>query len=235
MYRSLASGSEGVDVEQLQRFLQDEGYLNDEFTIDGKFGAGTRNAVKAWQGDHDLEKTGRIDASQLLFLPHETLRVATVPRIGEAAVGGVLEVTAPDLFASVEVGERKKKVFEGSPTIEVEVADGTRYPATVDAVTAQQSQDPFGGQQYQIRLQLAGGAVEEPGEVTVEVIDLLAEDVLTVPARALIALVEGGYAVEVAIAEETTEYRAVEIGEFADGWVQIAGDVADGDSVVVPR
>lgn len=235
MYRSLASGSEGADVEQLQRFLQDEGYLDDDFTIDGKFGTGTRNAVKAWQGDHDLSKTGRIDGSQLLFLPHPTLRVAAVPRIGEPAIGGVIDVTAPDLFVSVEVGARKKKVFEGSPTIEVETADGTRHPATVDTITAQQSQDPFGEQKFRIRLQLAAATAEDPGEVTVEVVDLLAEDVLTVPASALVALVEGGYAVEVVIPNGTTEYRAVEIGEFADGWVEVAGDLAEGDNVVVPR
>lgn len=235
MYRSLASGSKGVDVEQLQRFLQDEGYLGTDFEIDGKFGSGTRNAVKAWQGDHDFDKTGRIDASQLLFLPHETLRVAAVPRIGEQAIGGVIEVTAPDLFVSLEAGARKKKAFEGSPTIEVELADGTRHKATVDTITAQQSQDPFGEQKFQIRLQLAAGAVVEPGEVSVEVVDILAENALTVPARALVALVEGGYAVEVVSSDGGTQYRAVEIGEFADGWVQVAGDVAEGDTVVVPR
>lgn len=235
MYRSLASGSKGVDVEQLQGFLKDQGYLGADFEVDGKFGTGTRSAVRAWQGDHGFDTTGRIDASQLLFLPHETLRVAAVPRIGEQAIGGVIEVTAPDLFVSLEVGARKKKAFEGSPTIEVEMADGTRYPATVDTITAQQSQDPFGEQQFQVRLQLGAGAVVEPGEVSVEVIDILAEDALTVPARALVALIEGGYAVEAVLSDGGTEYRAVEIGEFADGWVQVAGDIAEGDSVVVPR
>ena len=162
MYRDLASGSEGTDVEQLQRFLQDAGYLDNDFVIDGKFGNGTRNAVKAWQGDHDLDKTGRIDASQLLFLPQDTLRVAAVPRIGEPASGGVLDVTTTDLFVSIELGARKKKVFEGSPTIEVEVADGTRYPATVESITAEQSQDGFGEQQYKVRLQLAAETVRNP-------------------------------------------------------------------------
>lgn len=234
MYRVLNSGSEGVDVEQLQRFLQDEGYLDDSVAIDGDFGSGTRNAVKAWQDDHGLKKTGSIDASQLLFLPYESLRVAAVPRTGEPAVGGVLEITEPDLFVSLEVGARKKKVFEGSPNIEVETADGTRYPAIVDSITAEQTTDSFGEQKYRIRLQLEEGAIQDPGEVNVDVIDLLASDVLTVPVRALVALVEGGYAVEVASADGGTEYRAVEVGEFADGWVEIDGDIGEGDLVVVP-
>jgi peptidoglycan hydrolase-like protein with peptidoglycan-binding domain len=235
MYRSLGSESEGEDVEQLQRFLQKESYLDADAEIDGDFGTATRNAVKDWQDDHDLQKTGRVDATQLLFLPYEAIRVAATPRIGEPANGGVIEVTEPDLFVTATVNGRKKRVFEGDPTIEVETADGTRYPATVDAIEAQQSQDPFGGQEYGVRLQLGTADGQEPGETTVDVIDVLAENALTVPARALIALVEGGYAVEVVQPDGTTAYTAVEIGEFADGWVEITGDIAEGDQVVVPE
>jgi peptidoglycan hydrolase-like protein with peptidoglycan-binding domain len=235
MYRPLAQGSKGNDVEQLQLYLQAEGYLDESLEVDGKYGATTRNAVKAWQGDHGLEETGRIDAPQLLFLPYQAIRVAATPRVGEFAQGSVLEVSLPILFVSVDVGARKKEVFEGRPTIEVETADGTRYSATVESVTAQQSQDAFGEQRYRIRLELDGAVDQEPGEVTVEVVDVLAENVLTVPVRALVALVEGGYAVETTRPDGTTEYRAVDIGEFADGWVQISGEIAEGDAVVVPR
>jgi peptidoglycan hydrolase-like protein with peptidoglycan-binding domain len=234
MYRALERGSEGTDVEQLQRYLQDGGYLEDDFEVDGEFGTGTRTAVKAWQDDHDLDKTGRIGASQLLFLPYDEIRVAAAPRIGEFAGGGVLEITLPDLFVSIDVGARKKQVFEGAPTIEVETADGTRYPATVESITAQQSQDAFGEQRYRVRLELAAAAGQEPGQATVEVIDVLAAEVLTVPVHSLLALVEGGYAVEVAQPDGTTEYRAVAIGAFADGWVEVSGDVTEDDQVVVP-
>ena len=57
-----------------------------------------------------------------------------------------------------------------------------------------------------------------------------------VPAAALLALAEGGYAVEVPDAAAVTGTRLVrvEVGMFADGWVQITGDVAPGDQVVTP-
>lgn len=235
MYRELSSGSEGTDVEQLQRYLQDEGYLNAETEIDGDFGGATRTAVKAWQDDHGLKETGRIDGTQLLFLPYESIRVATTPRVGEPANGGVLEVTEPDLFVTVDVSARKKKAFEGEPVIEVEIADGSRYPATVESVTAQQSQDAFGGQNYRVTLQLGTAGDHEPGDVAIEAIDVLAQNVLTVPAQALVALVEGGYAVEVVQQDGSSSYVGVEIGEFADGWVEVTGDVAEGDQVVVPE
>lgn len=235
MYRELSSGTEGADVEQLQRYLQEEGYLEADTEIDGDFGGTTRRAVKEWQGDHDLKMTGRIDGTQLLFLPHDAIRVAATPRVGEQAIGGVIDVTEPDLFVTTDVSARKKRAFEGEPIIEVEAADGSRYPARVQSIEAQQSQDAFGGQNYRIRLQL--GAVDDqgPGEVSIEVIDILAENVLTVPARALVALVEGGYAVELHQPDGTTTYMAVEIGEFADGWVEVSGDLVDCDQVVVPE
>jgi len=235
MYRELSSGSEGTDVEQLQRYLQDEEYLDADIEIDGDFGGATRIAVKAWQDDHDLKKTGRIDGTQLLFLPYESIRVAATPRVGEPANGGVLEVTEPDLFVTVDVSANKKRAFEGEPVIEVETADGSRYPAIVESITAQQSQDAFGGQNYRVRLQIGVAGDQEPGDAAIEAIDVLAENVLTVPARALVALIEGGYAVELVQPDGPTTYTAVEIGEFADGWVEVTGEIAEGDQVVVPE
>lgn len=235
MYRSLGSGSEGTDVEQLQRYLQSTGYLSEDATIDGEFGGGTRTAVKAWQDDHGLKETGRLDSTQLLFLPYESIRVASAPRVGDFVSGGVLEVTEADLFVTIDVSARKKSVFEGQPNIEVETADGARYPAAIESITAQQAQDGFGGQSYRVRLKLVGETSQQPGETKVEVIDILATDALAVPTRALVALVEGGYAVEVVQPDGTATYISVEIGEFADGWVEISGDVAEGASVAVPE
>ncbi len=174
MYRSLGSGDEGADVEQLQRYLQSTGHLSAEATIDGEFGAGTRAAVKAWQDDHGLKETGRIDATQLLFLPYESIRVATVPRVGTFVGGGVLDVTESDLFVTVDIAARKRRVFEGAPTIEVETADGSRYDATVDSITAQQSQDDFGGQRYRVVVFSLRQVHQLPGRlVEAEVIPIL--------------------------------------------------------------
>ena len=235
MYRELSSGSKGSDVEQLQRYLQEQEYLSADIEIDGKYGRATREAVKDWQDDHGLDDTGRIDATQLLFFPYDSIRVAATPRIGEQAGGGVLQVTEPDLYVTLDVSARKKKAFEGSPSIEVETADGTRLTASVASIEALQAQDAFGGQTYRVRLELGTTADRDPGQVSVDVIDVLASDVLAVPARALVALVEGGYAVETLNSGGTTTYVAVTLGEFADGWVEIDGDLNEGDPVVVPE
>jgi hypothetical protein len=60
-----------------------------------------------------------------------------------------------------------------------------------------------------------------------------ATGVLVVPIRALVALAEGGYAVE-KVSGASTQLVAVEPGEFGDGIVAVTGEgLAEGDTVVV--
>ena len=99
--------------------------------------------------------------------------------------------------------------------------------------------------QLEIGIELQGeipaslaGFVEIP--VTVLVPGDSELDALAVPVSSLVALAEGGYAVEVVTGESsdgaaTTRLVAVEPGLFADGFVSITADgVAEGDVVVVP-
>jgi len=62
----------------------------------------------------------------------------------------------------------------------------------------------------------------------------VSEDVLYVPVNALVALAEGGYAVEV-LSGEDKSYISVEIGVFTDGYVEIIGNIQEGQEVIVPR
>lgn len=235
MYRELSSDSEGGDVAQLQRYLIGEGFLEADFEVEGKFNSATRTAVKEWQEDRGLKRSGRVDAAQLLFLPYDALRVESAPRLGDQASGGVLDVTLSDLYVTIDVSGRKKDVFDDATEIRVETANGEIHTAGVESIKAQPSQDEFSEQEYRVRLTLADETAQDTGQAGIEAVDILATDVLTVPARALIALVEGGFGVEVALDDTTTEYRAVEVGAFAGGWVEITGDVAEGDLVVVPE
>ncbi len=78
--------------------------------------------------------------------------------------------------------------------------------------------------------------------VTTEV----SQNVLYVPVNALIALAEGGYAVEIYSGDPEIEiftgesgvdttYVGVEIGVFTDGYVEIIGNISEGQLVIVPR
>ena len=74
----------------------------------------------------------------------------------------------------------------------------------------------------------------------------ISENVLYVPVNALLALAEGGYALEIYDGEleggafegesgVDTSYVAVEIGVFTDGFVEVKGNISEGQAVVVPR
>jgi hypothetical protein len=80
----------------------------------------------------------------------------------------------------------------------------------------------------------AVGALDQ-APVQVAITTATASDVLAVPVQALVALLEGGYAVQVLDGSEV-RYLGVKVGLFADGWVQVSGNgLAAGQSVVVPR
>ena len=72
----------------------------------------------------------------------------------------------------------------------------------------------------------------ESGTVAVTVETSREDDVVAVDVAALVALAEGGYAVEV-VDGAATQLVAVEVGTFVDGWVGVTG-VEPGTTVVVP-
>ena len=88
--------------------------------------------------------------------------------------------------------------------------------------------------------------VYDQAPVDVFVTSEVSQDVLYVPVNALIALAEGGYALEIYNGESEvgvfegvsgvdTTYVGVEIGVFTDGFVEVSGNISEGMIVVVPR
>ena len=79
----------------------------------------------------------------------------------------------------------------------------------------------------------ATGLDEAP--VDVDIVEDQAENVLAVPVAALLALAEGGYAVEVDIGSRQARLIRVETGMYADGLVEVtSSELESGMMVVVP-
>ena len=235
MYRELGPASprlEGPDVAQLQRFLVAAGFDDEgRLEVDGVLGSATARALEDWQQAVGLPETGRIDRSRLVFVPDavrvdETLRLGT--ELGELTVTEA-QATITATVASAQSGY----VVEGVPA---EIGtDGGAVPGTVVAV--EEVDDGAGGSSTVATIAPDGdmGDIgETDDEVDVVIRHEVASDVLAVPARALLALAEGGWAVEVVAADGTTTLVGVELGEVVDGTVEITGEVAEGDQVVVP-
>ena len=127
--------------------------------------------------------------------------------------------------------------------VAVDLPDGSSVNGTVSEIgtVAEASTDEFGNQSdptvaVTISLELPEGAASyEQAPVEVRITRQSRENVLAVPVNALVALLEGGYAVERVADDGTSTLVGVELGLFQDGWVEVRTDGLDeGDAVAVP-
>ena len=133
-------------------------------------------------------------------------------------------------------------------SVEIELPTDERVPTVItfiDQVVTQTQAGDF----IEVTLDVINPEsieVYDQAPVKVFVTTEVSENVLYVPVNALIALAEGGYAVEIFSGDvegevfdgdsgTDTTYVAVEIGVFTDGFVEIIGNFQKGQLVVVPR
>ncbi len=133
-------------------------------------------------------------------------------------------------------------------SVEIELPTDERVPTQItfiDQVVTQTQSGEF----IEVTLEVLNPEEIEAYDqapVKVFVTTEISENVLYVPVNALLALAEGGYALEVysgGIEVGTfegesgvdTSYVAVEIGVFTDGFVEVKGNISEGQIVVVPR
>lgn len=232
MYRELAlagSHMKGEDVAQLQRFLLAAGFDDDgRLEVDGDFGPSTRRAVEDWQEAVGLDDTGQIYPSQVVFSPTR-LRISSTARVG--ATFEALEVTesTPTVTVDLDNSERAQLPLDGEVT--VELADGTTLDGTVANHERIVADD--GSTSWQAVIDVDGDIAGEETSVLVYSTVVDAFNVLIVPASALLAVAEGGFAVEV-VEDGQTRVVPVEVGKVVDAQAEITGDVEPGDMVVVP-
>ena len=242
-WREMAEGIKGEDVRQLQENLVELGF-GDALTASGVFDAATTAAVKAWQASIGHPETGGVGLGVIVFQPG-AVRVATQT----AALGGrvtagiqVLTATSIERVVTVDLSADDQDLITPGDAVEVELPDGTSTTGRVETIgtVAIQPADGQGSSTIEVTIALddpsATGTVDQ-APVGVLITTLAREDVLAVPVNALLALLEGGYAVEVLAADGTVHLVGVETGMFEDGWVEIdvpGGGLAEGDQIVVP-
>ena len=220
----------GDDVKQLQEYLIGAGLDNDgKLTADGVFGKETERAVKEWQRFVGHPATGRIDRRQIVFVPGP-VRVEKAP-----AVGGPFEdltVSGVDAVATVSVASKQRSFFTVGADVEVELASST-VDGTVRDVERTVGAD--GSTQFQVEVTLDAAStdgIEAGDSAKVTASRSIAENALTVPVRALVALAEGGWAVQVN-GPTGPVLTGVELGAVVDGFAEISG-VDEGTTIVVP-
>lgn len=242
-WRRLAVGEpDGPDIAQLEDNLVALGYAERDMLPDEWFDWRTRAAVYRWQDDLELAQTGDVEPGDVVFLP-------SAARIGEVAASQGTPVGAGQPLATVTGTEQvvtvdldvadRDRMPEGSSVVVV-LPDRTEVDATVRSVgrVASARGESAENPTVPVEIELAGSAGQahelDAAPVMVHVERVLAREALIVPVGALVARAgSGGYAVE-RVTTAGTELVAVEPGRFADAVVEITGDIAEGDRVVIP-
>jgi peptidoglycan hydrolase-like protein with peptidoglycan-binding domain len=228
----------GNDVRQLEEALTALGY--DVGAVDGTFDAATKAGVLAWQGDAGLEADGIVDLGEVVFLSND-VRIASIDAVSGSPVnpgGAVLSVTSSDIVVTAELPAEDQDILEVGQAVQVELPDTTKVGGTVDQIDSVATRNASGQTVFEVTITLddvaAAGDLDE-APVDVEVVTDSVSDVMAVPVTALLALREGGYAVEVADGDGSTRLVPVDTGFYADGMVEITSDgVSPGEQVVVP-
>ena len=245
----------GADINQLEQALVDLGY-GEDVTVDSEFTAATADAVEAWEtalGRSDPD--GEVTLGDVVFAPAD-LRVAeiTAERGNQVQAGAeVMQVAATTKVATMQLTVDEVANIEAGTPVTVELPDSKEATGTI-ADIADEPTDPDDGtggggggggeggdeETFAVTVVFDDPAVADAfdsGEVDVTVERSRTDDAVAVPVIALLALTEGGYAVQVVDPSVADGYRLVpvEVGTIADEWAQVTGDgIEAGVEVVVP-
>jgi peptidoglycan hydrolase-like protein with peptidoglycan-binding domain len=226
-YRTLSTGVSGTDVKQFERNLRALGYQG--FTVDSSYSWATASAVKEWQDDLDLARTGTVDPGQIVYAAGKVRVDSLSTQVGSVIGPGtaLAKVTGTSMLATVGLEMSSARLAQRGAAVQVTLPDAKVVPGRIIKVATVVSPGE-NGESDTTRIHVTirfTSAVKSMGAAAVPVAFTAGErkDVLAVPVAALLALAEGGYGVQV-VDGSTTRIVAVETGLFADGKVEITGN-----------
>lgn len=244
LYRDLVMGmADGPDVKVLEENLKALGFSGFG-TPDKKFTEQTVTAIKRWQKALELDETGGVGIGDVV-VTEGPVRVSSVSaELGAQGTSALLKYTGTDRAVTLPLKTAQKDLAKPGDKVEISIGPkqttGTiRGIAPIVQDTTQP--DPRGmygpsGEQPKfnatITLDDPAAAGEDATAVNIRLTTASRKDVLAVPVGALLALAEGGYALEV-VEGGKRRLIAVQLGLFANGKVEVTGpEVREGLTVV---
>jgi peptidoglycan hydrolase-like protein with peptidoglycan-binding domain len=242
--------ADGADVKLLERMLSAGGFdPGKAMTVDDHFDAATADAVVRWHQSLGISgdtAAVTVPTGSFAVVPAGlfvgTPLVADGTSMAHDAVVLSLTTAAREVTTTAPVGDT---TFAKGATIDVEFPDASIQPGTVVSVgnvATNTSNNPGATPSVSITLHVDeipaayDSFVQIP--VTLRAVADQQKSALVVPVGALVALAEGGYAVEVVDAKgppAVTHLVAVKPGLFSDGFVAVTADrLSAGQQVVVP-
>lgn len=240
-YRTLSIGSEGEDVLVLEESLAGFGFdAGGQLEADGVFDEATASALTAWQESISAPVDGVLNIGEII-VSEDPIRIATAHvGVGSSVAPGTQLFTPSTSTSVVSVqlpAEDQDLVVEGDAVVVI-MPNDDEETAVVTSVGTVAIRSQESGTYFEVEVVLdregAGAGLDE-APVDVDVVNDTAVDVLAVPVSALLALAEGGYAVEVDLGDGQARLVGVEVGMYADGKVEVvSSDLEPGMLVVIP-
>lgn len=193
------------------------------------------DAVKRWQKALGVEQNGVLQPGRVLVL-ERPMRVASVKaQLGAPASEELFEVTSTGRLITLQVPVSEAGAVKAGMPVTVARPDGREVPGKVTSVANAPAQENGGGPKVGIAVtpdNPADVADLDTAPVRVKFTTESRTGVLTVPLAALIALKEGGYAVQL----PGGALKAVKTGLYSQDKVEISGDgITDGLEVVTAQ
>jgi hypothetical protein len=264
-YRSLSLGMSGADVGDLNADLVAIGYatkaeLNPKSSY---FSAATVTALEKLQAKLDLPQTGTLPLGQAVFLPRAARVTSVSATLGAPDQPGaqVLQATSTKRQVVAQLDATQQADVKKGDQVTITLPSNQTTLGVVTSVgtvaTAPSSGSGSGpgsssggssnsgssGTSATIQANIkptdpaaTGNLDQAPVQVTITT--ATAKHALVVPIDALLALPNGGYAVEVTAANGTRRLVPVSLGIFddTDGLVQVfSSRLTPGQNVVVPK
>ncbi|MGW2104604.1 hypothetical protein ACWCPX_44530 [Streptomyces olivaceoviridis] len=248
---AVKAGASGSDVTVLADNLKALGYDIGPEPRHPRSSTGTGNApgavltsslldaLKRWQRDTGRQQTGTLSVGEVVVLPGAVRVGAVKAQLGDPASTDVLSVTSlrKSVSVTVDAGDAAQ-VHQGDKVV-ITLPDTKRIPGRVTSVgtTVQvgpgdDASDSDTSPSVRVTVVPQDSAAVgnlDAASVRVTFTTETRENVLTVPVGALLALQEGGYALQ----RPGGELVAVKTGLFAKGRVEVSGTGIDAGQRVV--
>ncbi|MCX2950417.1 peptidoglycan-binding protein [Lentzea sp. NEAU-D7] len=237
LFRALDTpGLKGSDVAVLMDNLAALGYqvgTRPKDVTKAEFTPRVVEALKKWQRALGVEQTGTLAPGRVLVLDRPMRVGAVKAQLGDPATGDLFEVTPTTRLVTLQIPVAEAGVLKTGLPVTIVRPDNRPVPAKVTSLTQVAAPaENGGGPKLDVVV-----TPDDPADVTdldtapvrLTVTTESRTGVLTVPLAALVALKEGGYAVQL----PSGGLKAVRTGLYSQDQVEISGDgVVDGLEVV---
>mgnify|MGYP001407500645 CR=1 FL=1 len=254
----------GEDVRYLEENLTALGFnTNQKFQIDQVFDEKTEEAIRRMQESYGLIVNGTLEPGDIVFAPGKSMveHISPEDAPGKHITSSEIVISiTPMEKTDTSIGRSglttsslslqrvetqllvsDQDLIQTGSEVQIELPDETVVTGMITKIgkvavvpTGNQAEDPF--LEVSIAITDSKDIIKWTGApVIVSVTKTFAKNVIAAPVSALLALLDGGYALEIK-KQDTTILIPVETGIYSDGWVEIDGPgLTDGLEIVIPE